>query len=304
MSVTRTFEICAVTAPFPGVVQVLQNGFLLGLWDLVDLGKIGGTNIPAARTYLFGAWHPEYEHIIEMLPLDAQIVVLWTSSGGEVGFEPLEQGYLLRLLANKRIAKIWFGHRPLAVAFPEKGFYAPYPVAESLFHSRAIPQKQKILTLFCPATLKKNLFNQLVACTIFQQKHGGYRLVTNTPVPEVFKGKLVYQEVGWLPDPGYFAVLESSSVNLACSFAETLNYQSLMAAGCYTPSVGSSTIPWLPIQAQAPPNDPEAIAEVMWQVLGPGPADGETQREAAIEWGMQANLSVAQILVDKVLGRT
>ena len=215
---------------------------------------------------MLGAWSPDYSSLIEVLPFQ-RLGVLWTSSAGEMGFESYEQQALKAIMEDDRISFVWFGDKSLARLFPEKGFWAPYPFDIPDPLPEVLP-KSDIMTLFCPDTAKKNMFNQLVAAVFLQRKLGFLTLETNIQVPEVIRSELRCRQRGWLPEDKYKSILSSSKLNLACSWAETFNYQAAEAALLGVPSVGSPAIPWLPRQNIVEnPNDPEEIARVAEAVL-------------------------------------
>lgn len=288
-----------LTAPFPGVQKVGEHGARLGLWDLVVLE--GRVAIPPADRYILGAWHPSlYPQILDVLGVP--VTVCWTSSSGEVGFEPQEQEALLAILHDPRVRTIWFGHEGLAEAFPGKAFYAPYPVALPDEFPDLVKEKEKktLLTLFCPNTPKKNIFNQLVAALLVQRemmvRGEDILLATNVPVPPVLS-ELRLEQHAWLPQKEYEGVLRRSRVNLACSWAETLHYQSIEACILGLPSVTSAAVPWLfgryehdkRLYAQAPPDDPLRIASSISWVLWEQDEVLRSQRQSLAEWAAKAN---------------
>ena len=75
---------------------------------------------------------------------------------------------------------------------------------------------------------------------------------------EILK-ELAYKPYNWLPSEEYLSLLASAKVNLACSWAETFNYNVAEAATLGTPSVISSTIP-LPGVIVREVNNPVHIA--------------------------------------------
>lgn len=286
-------NIAAISVAYPGVLRVLQEGHKLGLWD----GPDGSTRtLPESGVVILGAWHQAYEGLLSSLRPDLRIGVLWTSSSGEVGFEPSEQESLKRILDDKRISFVWFGHKPLADLFPEKGFYAPYPFAIP----DPLPEPKRPLdyiTLFCPPTVKKNIFNQLCAAAMLWRQ-AKLRLVTNVPVPTVLRDRLPsLQTHDWLPEKHYRDIMAGARVNLAVSWAETLHYQSLEAAIYHgVPSVGSKTIPWMQTEV-AHPNDPVDIAEMAMAAASDHRLE---QHRTALNWARAANAELAATLKDRL----
>ena len=253
--------------PFPGVSAVLENGEKLGLWRFV---RLGGSRvvIPPADIYLFGAWHPGYQHL---LGLGGRLGVLHTSSIGEMDFTPVEWGYLDGVLLDPRIEFVWFGDPALARLFPQKGFYAPYPLAclEPLDM-----EKQDIITLFCPGGPKKNLANQLAAVALVQREMA-LTLHTNLGEYERVMRALGVKYVlhPWLPRADYHRLLASARVNLAISWSETFNYQVAEAAFLGVPSAVSPAVEWMPEHCKVlNPNSPEEIAKKALALVR-GPTD-------------------------------
>ena len=249
----------ALSAAFPGVSRVLEEGAKLGLWSYIKLAP--GVQIPKDTSYILGYYTPEYEEVIQYMT-GAKITVLWTSSPGEVEFEPVEQMALDRLVHDPRIARIWFGDPVLGSLFP-KGYYAPYPIQ---YQPKDPVKKTNTVSLFCPPTLKKNALNQVLAVYLYQMKYGKLRLVTNHPVAEWVAKlgiKLDYELVDWLPKSRYEQVIASARVNLVVSWAETFSYQAADAVMLGTPTVASFTVPWLSGCQVSDPNSPESIAKTL-----------------------------------------
>ena len=247
-------KIITISVPFPGAKRPLEEGKKLGMWDFILLD--GDTiEVPPADVYILAAWHPIYEML---MGLRGKIGVMWTSSAGEMDFEPVEQGYLHQINGDPRISFIWFGDPALAQVYPEKGFYAPYPFdVDSV--NRPEVEKKDIATLFCPAGLKKNLLNQLLAMKLVQRER---KLTLHTNIKgydEILMGlDCVHHE--WLPQQEYNELIASARVNLACSWCETFNYNVAEAAFLGTISVISPTIP-LPGRRVKEVNNPVHIAE-------------------------------------------
>ena len=257
---SEALGIVAISAPFPGVSRVLEEGEKLGLWKFVRLG--GQVTIPPARAYILGAWHSEYKMLLGNL--GGKLGMLWTSSTGEMEMEPIEVQYLFQALADPRIEFIWFGDESLARAFPQKGFHASYPLATDLKIPLEGVEKRNAIALFNPGGLKKNNLNQLLAVALFQRDQPGWVLETNLGA---FRGVMdtlgiKYHLHPWLPREQYHQILASCRVNLAVSWAETFNYQVAEAGLLGVPSVVSPTVP-LPGFRVQDPNDPLNIALVL-----------------------------------------
>lgn len=227
------------------------------MWEFVLLtgGRIA---IPDADIYILAAWHSAYE---QLLGLGGKTGVLWTSSAGEMDFEPVEQEYLRRIREDPRISFIWFGDPSLAKIYPEKGFYAPYPMDVDGVNPPNV-EKKNIVTLFCPTGPKKNILNQLLAVKLVQSST---KLTLHTNVQgyeSLFNDVRGIDAIRheWLPDVEYRSLLASAKVNLACSWCETFNYNVAEAALLGTVSVTSGSVP-LPGLRVAFPNSPVFIAE-------------------------------------------
>lgn len=281
----------SLSLPFPGVSRVLEEGALLGLWQHLAI-EGGPLTIPVADTYIIGAWHQHYEKLLHVLPSQARKIVLWTSSAGEIGLEPVEQGLLYQVLQEPRIQKVWVADMAL-LALDTKVFYAPYPY--NVPRATAYGLSPPYMTMFSPGTLKKNHFPQFLAAAMLQQAlraEGSFEtfpLYTNVEVPLVFQTLLQYSKFEWLPQAQYRDIMQNSRLNWACSWAETLSFQAAEAAAYGVPSVCSRTIPWAPEGCQVTnPNDPHEITQVARRILGHGAAF-----RAAIEsWSAKANQEV------------
>ena len=248
--------ITFLTLPFPGVRRVGEEGKKLGLWELVII-EGERINIPAADTYILGSWHPAYS---QLLGLNGKIGILVTSSAGELDMEPIEQEWLHQILIDPRISFIWFGSESLSQVFPEKSFFAPYPLSADIKPPDI--QKQNIITLFCPTGFKKNIYSQLCALAIIQRQRN-LTLHTNVQGYNHILSMLDCVRHGWLPTEDYHRLLASARVNLACSWCETFNYNVAEAGLLGTPSVVSPTIDWYPLPELMVknPNDPLEIRE-------------------------------------------
>lgn len=256
-------KIVSLSVPFPGAKRPLEEGKKLGMWEFVLLEgeKIA---IPPADVYVFAAWHQVYE---QLLGLGGKVGILWTSSAGEMDFEPVEQEYLRRIREDPRISFIWFGDIALAKIYPEKGFYAPYPFNVDGADPPDV-EKKNIATLFCPTVPKKNILNQLLAMKLVQRSG---RLTLHTNVVsydyDVILKDLDCVRHGWLPQEEYHELIASARINLACSWAETFNYNVAEAAACGTISVTSETIPVSGLIVKNP-NNPVHIAEKILEGCG------------------------------------
>lgn len=253
-----------LSMPFPGVTRVGEEGAKLGLWEFVQIGTGQRVAIPRAEHYILGAWHPMYTSLLDAL--GGRITVLWTSSTGEVGFEPQEAVTLKYVLDEPRVSGVWFGHEAFIGLHP-KGFYAPYPFwYPGQLPVMAFGQREKAIALFAPGTAKKNLFNQLYAVQMVQQVEGMHDLVfyTNIPVPPVLTLKAVASS--WVERDVLNAILARCRVALCVSWAESFSYFTAEALSLGTPVLGSPAVSWAPNKLVVHnPNDPRAIyGRLMW----------------------------------------
>ena len=226
--------------------------------------------IPLADVYILAAWHPAYETLLG-LSTGSKVGILWTSSGGEMDFEVIEQEYLLRLRNDPRVSFIWFGDQALAQVYPEKSLYAPYPLDVDSVNPPNVDKKD-IATLFCPTGPKKNILNQLLAMKLVQRDRK-LTLHTNIHGYDIILRDLDCIRHEWLPDVEYHSLLASARVNLACSWCETFNYNVAEAALLGTVSVISYTIP-LPGLKVKEVNNPVHIAEKILVGLEGCPMEG------------------------------
>lgn len=255
-------SIKAISMPFPGVMRVLEEGTKLGYWSLTALP---GPVIAAARDiFIFGAWclgYPTMVSAIKSTSPNSIVGVLWTSSSGEVGFEPKEIDYLKHIIESPDIDFIWFGDKDLA-ALCDKGFYARYPLK---WEPKEPVQKSSLITLFAPMTVKKNLFNQLLAIHYLQRDRPELELWTNVEREyiDALPFRVMARTPGWIPRVQYDGILARSKLNFAVSWAETFCYQAAEAAMLGTPSVLGCELPWMPYdeKVNAYPNDVARIVQ-------------------------------------------
>jgi len=261
---TSPLRIVGLSVPFPGAKRPLEEGEKLHMWKFVLMSgpRIA---IPTADVYILGAWHPAYQDLLG-LSTESKVGVLWTSSGGEMDFEPIEQEYLMRLLNDPRVSFVWFGDPALAQVYPEKGFYAPYPLDVDSIKVDPHMEKKDIATLFCPTGPKKNILNQLLAMKLVQRERK-LTLHTNVQGYDVILKSLDCVRHEWLPEVEYHELLTSAKVNLACSWCETFNYNVAEAALMGTVSVTSPTIPLMGMRV-VEVNNPAHIAEKILEGCG------------------------------------
>ena len=250
-----------ITMPFPGVRRVGEEGAKLGLWELVLL-EGGRVAIPPADLYILGAYHPVYQAQILGALAGQRVGVCWTSSAAEMELNaPVEFDYLQKVLADPRIAFVWFGDPGLAQVFDQKAWYYPYPLD---FRPQPPADKRDVLTLFCPDKPSKNIFTQLLAVAIIQQKRPELVLHTNVGDLRGLEKRLNVVQHPWLPRPEYDQLLAAARLNLAVSHAETMCYQAAEAVMLGTPSLMSPAVPWAPLTC--PPNDATIMGDptLLW----------------------------------------
>ena len=245
-----------MSVPFPGAKRPLEEGKKLNMWEFV-LIEGPRVSIPSADIYILAAWHPAYQDLLG-LSTESKVGVMWSSSVGEMDFEPVEQEYLRKIREDPRISFIWFGDPSLAKIYPEKGFYAPYPMDVDGVVDPHV-EKKDIVTLFCPTGPKKNILNQLLAMRLVQ-KEKGLTLHTNIQGYDSILKELDCVRHGWLPQVEYYELIASARLNLACSWCETFNYNVAEAALLGTMSVVSETIPIEGLRVKNP-NSSVSIAE-------------------------------------------
>lgn len=281
-------SIAFLSIPFPGVRRVGEEGGKLKLWNFVLL-EGDRIKIPPADTYILGAWHPAYS---QLLGLGNKMGVCWASSVGEMGFEPLESQWLGEILNDPRISFIYFGDASLAAAFPQKGFYAPYPLATDI--KLPVVQKQDIISLFCPTGAKKNLACQILGVGL-AQREANLTLHTNIEGYDNMLTLVDHVKHSWLPKEQYHRLLASAKVNLAVSWAETFNYQVAEAALLGTASVTSPTVP-VPGLVVENPNSPLDIATAILRISASATQMGGKARAEVHKFAKARNRQLKRIL--------
>jgi glycosyltransferase involved in cell wall biosynthesis len=273
-------------------MRVLQEGQKLGYWSLHDVYapkfKVPFSEDPDEKDiFLFGAWHPAYDALFDIIKNarpDAIKGVLWTSSAAEVGFELREHGYLRHIIESSDVDFIWFGDKDL-VGLCDKAFHARYPL---VYGPHDPAEKQDTITLFAPTTVKKNLFNQLLAIHYLQERRPDLHLRTNLDPDFIFSLPFTirHRAMGWLPATKYADVLRHSQLNFAVSWAETFCYQVAEAAMLGTPSVLGCQLPWLSYDRDffADPADVGNIVEKAEYVLDNREAVTQRLRDELFAW--------------------
>ena len=286
--------IVALSAPFPGVSRVFEEGEKLGLWTFHLVER--ETDIPPADTYILGAWSPAYDAMLSRL--SGKVGVLWTSSAGEMDLEPVEIEMLRHVLRDPRIDFIWFGDQSLGKMW-DKGFYCPYPLD---YRPEPSCDPQRVISLWAPGTLKKNLLNQLLAVSAFQGEGNSVKLYTNVSLDPIRRLGITLDavEFGWLDRKRYHEILRRSLVNLSTSWAETFSYQMAEATMLGVPTVSSSAIRWG--RGEVMPNDPEDITREISLSIRDRSARVEYLREALDRYSRDSRQQLVETLVDRGLG--
>jgi len=244
--------------------------------------------------HILAAWHPVYS---QLMGLGGRIGVCWTSSAGEMDMEPVEREWLAAILVDPRISFIWFGDESLAQVYPEKGFYAPYPLATDIEVPKLLSLPLPFATLFCPTGPKKNVLNQILAMRLVQREQH-LTLHTNVQGYDRELAALDCVRYGWLSRPEYESLIASARVNLACSWCETFNYQAAEAALLGTPSVVSPTIP-LPGMTVKNPNSPREIADAILRCTD---GHGPWARRSMIRRARANNARLREVLAQRLRG--
>ena len=286
-------KVVGLSLPFPGARRPLEEGAKLGMWDFVPL-EGPRVQIPPADVYILAAWDPIYERLLN---IGGKIGVLFTSSAGEMDLEPVEQEYLRGILADPRVSFVWFGDKALAEVYPEKGFWAPYPLETGGELPKV--QKQDIVTLFCPTGPKKNSLNTLLGVRLAQRRTD-FVLHTNIQGYDDVLRDVKHVRHGWLKKEDYQALLASARLNLAVSWCETYCYSVAEAGLLGTASLVSWTVP-VPGVVVNNPNDPQEIAEcIIWALGGQGFTDPAQIRYEVEQFARRQNQVLKDILTQRL----
>lgn len=272
-------RVCAITVPYPGVVQWLTHGYDEGLWDLRLLESGKSVEVPEADLYLLGAWSPAYVGVVQRLRAmqpQAKIAVAWSSSPGEMDGAQIEIVYSLALTSKNSDAPIpimpqidaWATLHPDMVHHFPNSVHLPAPI--HLEEARTKYPAGEGVGFFAPNTPKKNVFTQLLAVRRFQQKYaelGDEATLLHTNLNDykpIIDGYGIHARYyDWLPRAEFLKVLGQRRIVMCASTYESWSYLCVDAMMQNVPVVGSPTIPWLPEEWKAEPNSPESIVDTM-----------------------------------------
>ncbi len=231
---------------YVGVRRVFEDGASLGLWKFQPLETI---SLPLeADLVIWGGNHPTYHLFLGRVSQPQWL--LWTSPLLQTELAGVEMEHLLYYLREPRISKIWFGETAAAGLFPNKGFYAPYPVhVESVRPSG--PHEKNGIAFHVPFGNKnKNVYAQLGAVKIFQETHPDVLLQTGGMLPEQKRFAdaigLKYEDVGWKTGADYYDCLHSARMTVHVSLSESFGYGVMDSLLLDTPSLVSPAVSWVP----------------------------------------------------------
>ncbi len=257
--------VCAVTVPYPGVLEWLRHGHAVGLWDLRVLdGR--DLEVPPCEWVLLGAWHPSYQAIVDAVHANGgRVAVAWSSSATEMDNALVEVHATQRLVRDGAIDAWLCLNLDLVAHFPD-AMWLPAPVA---LEDAPPSQPRSGVGFYAPATPKKNALTQLLAVRDLQRTRKAVLHTNLHPYRDVMLGygmDFVLEE--WVDRPAHLARLARREACLAASHAESFCYGAADACMAGTPVVGSPTIEWLPPDWQVTnPNSPNDVKGVLYRVL-------------------------------------
>ena len=259
-------RICAVTVPYPGVRQWLEHGYKENLWDYVLLQDQSVVVGMGYEWIMFGAWNPAYNPIAaKAKAAGVKVAVAWSSSATEMEHAPVEIDAVMDL-QRRGIVDAWLCLQPDMAGYFPNGRHLPAPV-----HLDPEPHQDEEpsgIGFYAPATLKKNIFPQLLAIQRVQELHPYMDLTLKTnlaPYKGVMEAYGIKHELqDWAPRDEHLARLSKCRMHMCASHAESFCYGAADAMMMGVPVVGSPTIDWLPdAWKTSNPNSPKAILEVM-----------------------------------------
>lgn len=304
---------------YPGVSSVGLHGERAGLWDFNYLEVLTPSSIADMKSdiLIFGAYHPDYGRLLQ--GSFGKVGYYVTSSSFEVeqtGSLELQQlQHILKLLGRDEINFVLFGDPSLAAVFSrdplldslnayglKKIYHAPYPLNPNI----TPPDVDKIdgVSLMCPAKLSKNILSQLMAVKLLQSEIGG----CHSPTMVLYTNLSSYHSrlnllgvrcelSGWIPQHDYYLLLSRMKINLACSFAETLNYNVFESSMLNTTSIVSPAVEWyaklFPDLVVANSNNPLQIKEKVREWLD---FDFSEVRGIVLQYARKNNMRLEEIL--------
>lgn len=229
----------------PGVQSVFKNMEALGMSRNLPIDQIDNIqNI--GNVVIFGAFDQSYLPIMKILRNHSpsrNIGFLWTSSPTETELQPGEINFLHYIVGMKirgEIDFLWFLKPDYLEMYGSVHdvFYAPAPCPKYEFRN---PPKveTKQLSLFMPATLKKNAFAQHLAASIFALNNPGKVIVKSNngayKLPSIIN-------TGWMSDEMYEKELNFTDIAMHVSLAESFAYGAYKFLARGTPCLISPSI--------------------------------------------------------------
>lgn len=255
--------ICVIPKDFHGVASALKGAAAL-LPDKVGYMEIDGMtrtdnivdHLSAVhpKMVVFGAWIPSYKKMIDRVKerTGAKVVVSWFSNFAQMEFTTNELpafAEVRELIASGKVDELWMSAKDDANALsktdPKIKFY-PCPLK-----LRDIPSMRKAkegvtrISLFCTPGPRKNLANQLIACSMVLGAEVHLNGASKFPeILSLIKSlKLNVIDHGWMDRKEYEEVLSSMDVGLQVTHAETFNYVVADHFMAGVPVVASSMVP-------------------------------------------------------------
>jgi glycosyltransferase involved in cell wall biosynthesis len=241
-------KICCVVPDFAGVSEVFGNMKALHPND-VELIGVNATTRPSnivskieqvkPKTLVFGAWIPMYKDImmaVRKKDPTVRIAVGWFSNFSQMEFSSNnELGIFTDIkqwtkMENPLVNEIWMSSvedgRLMGKVNPAiKVLACPINLPNRTpFH---IPEIGKIkVSLFCTPGSRKNLSNQIVACSLIPNVELHLNGLSKRPEFSSLLTtlKVRYIDHGWMDKATYKKVVESMDIGLQVTFAETFNY--------------------------------------------------------------------------------
>lgn len=264
---TSKKRICCVVPDFAGVAEVFENMVKLFPND-IEIISVNATTISRSiigrieknvpETLIFGAWIPMYKEIMELMRKkypEMRIVVGWFSNFSQMEFSVNNELGIFNNLKvrtkekNPVVNEIWMSSiEDATIVGKINSSVKPLPCPVHIPNAvpNYIPEIGKVkVSLFCTPGPRKNLSNQLVACSMVPNIELHLNGLSKRPeFAELLKSLgIKYIEHGWMAKSIYRRTIESMDVGLQVTFAETFNYvvAEHMAAG--VPVVSSFMVP-------------------------------------------------------------
>lgn len=211
----------------PGVQSVFKNMEALGLSKNLPIDQV--TSIQdIGNVVIFGAFDNSYLPLMNILRNAGRprnIGFLWTSSPTETELQLGEINflhYILRMKIQGQIDFLWFLKPDYLEMYGgiHDVFCAPAPCPK--YNFRNPPNVEtKQLSLFMPATLKKNAFAQHLAASAFALNNPGKVIVKSNNDAYKLPGII---STGWMSDEVYEKELNFTDLAMHVSLAESFAY--------------------------------------------------------------------------------